>query len=514
MPIIVELIPDAEKRAAQLAVASAMTCYSGNGIVRLDSQKYEKRREMAERIRLSTLAAGHNTTRQHQNFTFTLSGISRQVIWSFLHSHPFYNSEQVSQRYVEVKKANFTTPSNLTEEQETIFQEGLDLTFEAYKKLGEILAQPVADEYYNIFPARQKRPDIKWQSVIKKKAQEAARYVLPVAAHAYMYHTISALTLMRMHQCADLFNVPTEQRELVNAMVVEVVRQDPSFLSELKELKTYDLESSLEYKLHQEFVNKDKRVFRTEFDEELGGLHSKLIGYDQNAQATLAKAVRATLQVSKADLPDERALELLLNPKYNTDLGETNNILTFTKLGSAMPVVSYTFQKKLSHSGDSQNQRHRMTPGVAPIFYLSSEPDVVLPIIVEKNEPAKAYFDETMEKLWKVIGRLRDAGAPEEAVQYLAPNAVAVRLIEQGNLRDLHHKYRMRLCYNAQEEIWRASKEEVEQIATVHPTIGKYLLPPCSLRKLAQTGPVCPEGDHYCGVPVWKLGIGEYARVI
>ncbi len=153
MPIIVELIPEAEKRAAQLAVASAMTCYSGNVIVRLDSQKYEKRREMAERIRRSTLAAGHNTTRQHQNFTFTLSGISRQAIWSFLHSHPFYNSEQVSQRYVEVKKANFTTPSNLTEEQQAIFQEGLDLTFEAYKKLGEILAQPVADEYYNIFPA-------------------------------------------------------------------------------------------------------------------------------------------------------------------------------------------------------------------------------------------------------------------------------------------------------------------------------------------------------------------------
>ena len=514
MPIVVELIIESEKRAAQLAVASARTCYSGSGIIRLDDESYRKRQELNERIRISTLAAGHNTTRQHQNFTFTLSGISRQVIWSFLHSHPFYNSEQVSQRYVEVKKSNFTIPENLTYHQQAIFQEGLDITFEAYKKLGEILTEAVAEEYYEIFPARQKRPTSAWDSAIKKKAQEAARYVLPVAAHAYMYHTISALTLMRMHQCANLFNVPTEQRQLVNAMVDAVIKDDPSFQLELNELKVYSLEESLEYKLHQQFHPPNRRIFRTEFDRELDGLQSKLIGYDPHAQEVLAKAVRAVLQVSKADLPDDMALEQLLNPKNNTDLSETNNISTFTKLCSAMPNITYTFQKKLSHSGDSQNQRHRMTPGVAPMFYLSDEPDVVLPFIIDKNDQAKEYFNETMTRLWKIIGRLRESGAPEESVQYLAPNAVAVRLVEQGNLRDLHHKYRMRLCYNAQEEIWRASKEEVEQITAVHPVIGKYLLPPCSLRKLAGTGPLCPEGERYCGVPVWKLKIGDYARVI
>lgn len=514
MSIVVELIPDVDKKAAPLAVASARTCYSGSGIIRLDQASYDTRREMSERIRVSTLAAGHNTTRQHLTFTFGLGGVSRQAIWSFLHSHPFYNSEQVSQRYVEVKKENFTVPETLTDAQRRIFQEGLDLTFEAYKRLGEVLEAPVAEEYYGTFPAREKRPDKRWTSAIKKKAQEAARYVLPVAAHAYMYHTISAVTLMRMHQCADLFNVPTEQRHLVNAMVQAVVEQDPSFQAELNGINVYDLEDSLEYQLHRQFFGSDRSVFRCEFDEELGGLHSKLIGYDPHAPETLAKAVRSVLQVSHADFPDERALELLLNPAHNKALGDTNNVLTFTKLGSALPVVTYTFQKKLSHSGDSQNQRHRMTPGVAPIFYLSDEPDVVLPMIVEQYAPARVYFMETMERLWEVIGRLRESGASEEAVQYLAPNAVAVRLIEQGNLRDLHHKYRMRLCYTAQEEIWRASKEEVEQIAQVHPSIGKFLLPPCTLRKLAKTGPHCPEGDRYCGVPVWKLGVGEYARII
>ena len=58
---------------------------------------------LRDRIARSIFEAGHHTTLQHAHFQFALSGVSRQFLWTFLHSHPFYNSEQVSQRYVEVK---------------------------------------------------------------------------------------------------------------------------------------------------------------------------------------------------------------------------------------------------------------------------------------------------------------------------------------------------------------------------------------------------------------------------
>ena len=38
----------------------------------------------------------------------------------------------------------------------------------------------------------------------------------------------------------------------------------------------------------------------------------------------------------------------------------------------------------------------------------------------------------------------------------------------------------------------------------VDPIIARYLLPPCGLRKMTETRPICPEGDRYCGVPVWN----------
>jgi hypothetical protein len=71
-----------------------------------------------------------------------------------------------------------------------------------------------------------------------------------------------------------------------------------------------------------------------------------------------------------------------------------------------------------------------------------------------------------------------------------------------------------RLCYTAQEEIWRASVEEVRQVAAVHPRIAAHLVPPCTLRKEAGVTPFCPEGPRYCGVPVWNRSLEEFERLL
>jgi thymidylate synthase ThyX len=72
----------------------------------------------------------------------------------------------------------------------------------------------------------------------------------------------------------------------------------------------------------------------------------------------------------------------------------------------------------------------------------------------------------------------------------------------------------MRLCYNAQEEIWRASLEEARHIRDVHPRLGSWLLPPCTQRAMAGQKPPCPEGARYCGVPVWRIDLDRYERTL
>src|SRR2546421_6124252 len=89
------------------AIATARTCYSSKGIITDEGVSMEKHAALAKSI----YEAGHHTTLQHAHFQFAIEGVSRHCIWSFLHSHPFYNSEQVSQRYVEVKNGSYVVPN-------------------------------------------------------------------------------------------------------------------------------------------------------------------------------------------------------------------------------------------------------------------------------------------------------------------------------------------------------------------------------------------------------------------
>jgi hypothetical protein len=76
------------------------------------------------------------------------------------------------------------------------------------------------------------------------------------------------------------------------------------------------------------------------------------------------------------------------------------------------------------------------------------------------------------------------------------------------------HKWRTRLCLNAQEEIWRISLQEVSQLAEKHPLIAKFIAAPCSGRRASGKTPFCPEGERYCGVTVWEQPLENYKRVI
>ena len=147
------------------AVATARTCYSSTGIISsqqvggtADSSEEKKVKLAGKRDALakSIYEAGHHTTLQHAHFQFSLSNVSRQFIWSFLHAHPFYNSEQVSQRYVEVKPENIVIPP-LNNDAHEIYQQTINFQMQAYQELREHLKPIVATAYYNVFPARQKQ---------------------------------------------------------------------------------------------------------------------------------------------------------------------------------------------------------------------------------------------------------------------------------------------------------------------------------------------------------------------
>lgn len=527
---IVRLI-DATRAPYDLSIASARTCYSSKGIIYPeDVSATPKARELRDRIARSTLQAGHLTTRQHPHFIFTIENVSRHLVWCFLHSHPYYNSEQVSQRYVEVKPEHYHVPSSLHRDEslKSLYLQAMTKMSDAYFELLRMLEPEVESIFYSIFPARRKSHD-RWKSTIHRKAMETARYVLPVATHTYLYHTINGLTLHRYRRMAQASDVPREAKDLVDAMWYAVCDHDPLYASEMRD--GIPLEETTEYRFFQEFFGNRRsdslgfsgslekqmsKQFVREFDGALQGRSSKLRGFSAEAMRTLGASVRAVLGMPLSALSDKEAMELLLNPARNRHLGSTLNESTLSRLTRSLYNVTFTFQKKLSHTADSQDQRHRTVPASRPVLMrqFTGEVDVIVPVLIEQCEPAREYYNEQLTGLFRMIVQFLDSGGTEEEAVYMLPNAFPIRFYESGDLLNLHHKWKARTCYNAQEEIFRASVEELEQASAVLPGLADWLRAPCYLRRLAGERPYCPEGDRYCGIPVWNLELSEYRRML
>ena len=125
------------------AIAAARTCYSTRLIGH--EEITDKQRVM---IGSGTYFGGHHTVYQHAHFEFGLENISRQFVWSFLHAHPFYNSEQQSQRYVRLDHAQAYIPmasSHFGPTELAIYETAIRRAWQHYRELSNVL-QPTARE--------------------------------------------------------------------------------------------------------------------------------------------------------------------------------------------------------------------------------------------------------------------------------------------------------------------------------------------------------------------------------
>jgi thymidylate synthase ThyX len=227
------------------------------------------------------------------------------------------------------------------------------------------------------------------------------------------------------------------------------------------------------------------------------------VDWGARAPAVVADAVRHVLGLP--DLDDGEALALALDPARNRYRLDALNVSFHAPAMRALDHAHYTFRKKLSHSADSQDQRHRMVPASRPLLTrtVPGYPDVVEPELIASDPACHALFREHVEAAWDARARLLALGVDPELALYVLPNALAVRFEESGSLLHLLHKWTMRTCLNAQREIYEASMEEVEQVRAVHPQLMEHVGPPCVVRS-GRVSPRCTEGTHFCGVPVWR----------
>ena len=297
-------------------------------------------------------------------------------------------------------------------------------------------------------------------------------------------------------------DAPWEARRVVGAMIDAVRAHDPQFVDRFA-IETIDPDALPETAFPRPI--EDGEAFARRFDARLGGRTSRLVAATPDAEALVAEAVRAVFALDESQMSDEEAIARALDPARNRYRLDMLNLSYHSPLMRALHHVSYTFARKVSHTADSQDQRHRMVPASRPLLACADtrEPDYVTPMLIRANQVARAEYEAQMRRAWDAKNRLLALGVPIEFALYVLPNAKAVRYYESGPLIALVHKWTMRTCFNAQEEIYQASIDELEQVRAVHPRLARHIGPPCVVRN-GLASPRCTEGTHFCGVPVWR----------
>jgi thymidylate synthase ThyX len=481
------------------AIAAARTCYSPRVIGA--AEVTESQRDL---IGALTFDAGHHTVYQHAHFEFGLENVSRQFVWTFLHSYPFYNSEQSSQRYVKLREPRAFVPP-IGGEALAVYEAAIVRAWDRYAELSALLkddAHAILKELRYVRPTTNPERLKLIDKDAEKRAIETARYVIPIAAFTSMVHTVSGIVLHRLHRMVNTGDAPHEARMVISEMVRLVKEWDPHFFDKIG---PGPIASDDVPEMTMPRPRSGGDCFAAEFDARLNGRWSRLRDASPDAEEIVAESVRAVFGLTAAEMPDDEALDCVMNPARNRYRLDIMNVSHHSPLMRALHHATYVFEKRLSHTADSQDQRHRMVPASRPLMTFSdtTRPDYITPRLIASNPRARLVYDEAMADAWTAKNRLLALGVPLEFALYVLPNAKTLRFIESGSLLALLHKWTLRTCFNAQEEIYLASMDEIEAVRALHPRIGRHIGPPCVIRN-GLISPRCTEGTHFCGVPVWK----------
>jgi thymidylate synthase ThyX len=481
------------------AIAAARTCYSPRVIG--TTEVTESQRDL---IGALTFDAGHHTVYQHAHFEFGLENVSRQFVWTFLHSYPFYNSEQSSQRYVKLREPRAFVPP-IGGEALAVYEAAIVRAWDRYAELSALLkddAHAILKELRYVRPTTNPERLKLIDKDAEKRAIETARYVIPIAAFTSMVHTVSGIVLHRLHRMVNTGDAPHEARMVISEMVRLVKEWDPHFFDKIG---PGPIASDDVPEMTMPRPRSGGDCFAAEFDARLNGRWSRLRDASPDAEEIVAESVRAVFGLTAAEMTDDEALDRVMNPARNRYRLDIMNVSHHSPLMRALHHATYVFEKRLSHTADSQDQRHRMVPASRPLMTFSdtTRPDYITPRLIAANPRASKVYDEAMADAWTAKNRLLALGVPLEFALYVLPNAKTLRFIESGSLLALLHKWTLRTCFNAQEEIYLASMDEIEAVRALHPRIGRHIGPPCVIRN-GLISPRCTEGTHFCGVPVWK----------
>jgi thymidylate synthase ThyX len=386
-------------------------------------------------------------------------------------------------------------------EARAVFERAVVEAWESYARLSAILKDDtfaILKRLRNIPPTASPDRLKALEKEAEKKAIETARYVIPLAAFTAMVHTISGITLYRLMRMAQASDTPHEAREVIGAMVDAVRRHDPAFVERVDVVGLRPPTSSSAAPGAARRADAFA-IVRPQPRRQV----AQLVDWSSNAEVVADASGRLRRRRRR---PDHRR-----RPRSAAQPGP-QPVSARHDPGRLPLAADAVAAARQLHVPEAPQPHRRLAGPAAPDGAGVAAADDVLGYRPARLRDAAADPGQSGRAGRVREGHGRGLGGQEPPAR--AGRADRVRALRpaqrQGDplrrvraLIALLHKWTMRTCFNAQEEIYEASMEEVAQVRAVHPRLARFIGPPCVVRN-GLVSPRCTEGSKFCGVPVWR----------
>ncbi len=414
------------------------------------SQAKEKARSFHERW---VVGYGHSSVAEHAIASVAIEDVSI-IASKIIEDNRLASYTEKSTRYQIFDKSRYIRPRKIMESKHAdLYIRTMDLLFDTYSEFIEVLLKHMRE----LYPRLEGQPEKVYENIIKARACDVARYVLPAGTLTNLAMTGNARVME--HAITKLMSDQLEEAQEIGRQVKEEVKKIIPTLVKYADRNSYMAETCA-------LIEEDCKGM----DLADNGKSVQLVDYDRDAYDKLAASI--TYRCCKG--PYQEALRHV----KSLSLTEKEKIIDdyLKRMGRhdypmrELEHIYYTFDILVDYGAYRDIQRHRMCTQTTQD--LTTKHGYSIPPELKDLELEEKYID-CMEKAAAAFKAIW-ADLPKEA-QYVLPLAYRKRTLFTWNLRELFHFIKLRSGREGHISYRKIAWEIFDEIEIVHPLLAKYL---------------------------------------
>jgi len=393
---------------------------------------------------------GHSSVAEHAILHIAVENASRLAV-DYLENSRLVSYTEKSTRYQVITKDLIYVP-NFDEENRTLYLETVEYLFNSYN-----LAIEKFIKYFETVEPKNEQNQKKRKMIIKLRAIDNARFLLPLSTYANVGITINARSLEYM--LTKLFSNPlNELKEIA---------------TEIKKHGEKEVPTLIKYANESKYLSKINNVIKFEYSDvnSNSNYSVKLVEFDSDAE----DKILSSFLYKFSNLDYETAKQKVKNMDGNEREKLFDKVIgdrgKFDRVIREMEYTDYTFDMIMDFGAYYELKRHRMatiTPQEIGIDLGSYVPQDF------KDAGLEELFYDSIKKSEDSYKKLKDK-YPNEA-KYICTNANRRRVLVKMNLRELYHFIPLRASPMAHFTIRAVARDMLKELEKVHPLLVKYML--------------------------------------